>query len=70
MKTIFVTNGKTRLVLIPERDTEKILVDELMQSGDLVVDVIRGPVDVLGMPAQGGLIIKSTNDKANDQSQT
>lgn len=66
MKTIFVTNGKTRLVLIPERDAEKILIDELMQSGDLIVDIIRGPVDVLGSPAQGGLIIKSSNDKHND----
>jgi hypothetical protein len=58
METLFITNGETKLVLIPERETERVLLDELMKQGKIQVDFVRGPVDVLGKPAQGGVIIQ------------
>lgn len=70
MEAIFVTNGETKLVLIPERETERILLDELMQRGDVIAHFVRGPVDILGKPAQGGVVLKAEGEKANDTSET
>lgn len=70
METIFISNGETKLILIPERETEKQLVAELMSQGTITVDFVRGPVDVLGTPAQGGILLRSSstvNDKAETQ---
>lgn len=57
MEAVFITNGGTRLVLIPEKEIETRLLQELLAKGDLKADVIKGPVDVLGSPAQGGLLL-------------
>lgn len=57
MEAVFITNGGTRLVLIPEKEIETHLLQELLAKGDLQADVIKGPVDVLGSPAQGGLLL-------------
>lgn len=57
MEAIFITNGGTRLVLIPEKEIERILLEELLSKGYLQADLVKGPVDVLGTPAQGGLLL-------------
>ncbi len=57
MEAVFITNGGTRLVLIPEKEIETHLLQELLAKGNLQADVIKGPVDVLGSPAQGGLLL-------------
>ena len=57
MEAVFITNGGTRLVLIPEKEIETHLLQELLAKGDLQADVIKGPVVVLGSPAQGGLLL-------------
>lgn len=66
METIFISNGVTKLILIPERDTEKQLIDELMKAGAIRVDFVRGPVDVLGTPAQGGLLLSPQTTDIKD----
>jgi len=57
MEAIFITNGGTRLVLIPEKEIERILLEELLSKGYIQADLVKGPVDVLGTPAQGGLLL-------------
>lgn len=58
MEVVFITNGGTKLVLIPEREIERTLLEELLSKGSISADIIKGPVDVLGSPAQGGLLLR------------
>lgn len=58
MEAIFITNGGTKLVLIPEKEIERVLLQELLSKGDIKADLIKGPVDVMGTPAQGGLLLR------------
>ena len=57
MEVVFITNGGTKLVLIPEREIERVLIEELLAKGTIQADIVKGPVDVLGSPAQGGLLL-------------
>lgn len=58
MEVVFITNGGTKLVLIPEKEIERALLEELLTKGSIKADIVKGPVDILGTPAQGGLLIK------------
>ena len=37
MKTTFIVNGKTQLILTPETDTEKALLTALIKQSDIMV---------------------------------
>ena len=63
MEVVFITNGGTKLVLIPEREIERTLLEELLSKGAITADIIKGPVDIMGSPAQGGLLLRP---KEND----
>ena len=61
METIFVTiDQETKLVLLPETTTERILLEELLNKGSVRADMIKGPVDIMGRPAIGGVLIQAT----------
>lgn len=59
MEVVFITNGGTKLVLIPEKEIERVLLEELLSKGQITADIIKGPVDILGTPAQGGLLLRA-----------
>jgi hypothetical protein len=63
METIFVTiDQETKLVLLPETTTERILLEDLLKKGSVTANMIKGPVDIMGKPAIGGVIIESPKD--------
>lgn len=63
METIFVTiDQQTKLVLLPETATERILLEELLNKGSVTADIIKGPVDIMGRPAIGGMLIQGSYD--------
>lgn len=68
MEHIFVTNGETQLVLVPQSDMDAGLLKELMEGGPVEIDWIRQPVSILGKSVTNGLIIRKKNQ--NDQSKT
>lgn len=68
MEHIFVTNGETQLVLVPQNDMDAGLLKELMEGGPVEIDWIRQPVSILGKSVTNGLIIRKKNQ--NDQSKT
>lgn len=37
MKSTFIVNGKTQLILTPETDTEKVLLATLIKQSDIMV---------------------------------
>jgi hypothetical protein len=68
MEHIFVSNGETQLVLVPQTEMDAGLLKELMESGPVEIDWIRQPVSILGKSVTNGLIIRKKTQ--NDQSKT
>jgi hypothetical protein len=58
MEHIFISNGTTQLVLIPENDVDRVLLEKLLSDGPVTVDKIRNPIGVMGKSVQDGLIIR------------
>lgn len=70
METIFVTiNQETKLVLLPENTTERALLEDLLKKGGVEADQIKGPVDIMGRPAIGGVLIQSKQTNVTDKTQ-
>lgn len=69
MEHIFISNGQTQLVLIPETEIDTGLLKELMSGGPMEIDWIRQPVGVLGKSVNNGIIIrkKITSTITEDQ---
>ena len=42
--------------------TERILLEELLNKGSVRADMIKGPVDIMGRPAIGGMLIQGSYD--------
>ncbi len=71
MEHIFICNGETQLVLIPENETDASLLKELMKDGPVEIDWIRQPVGILGKSVKDGLIIRKMKTAIiEDQSET
>lgn len=60
MEHIFINNGSAQLVLIPENEVDRILLDKLL-DGAVTIDKIRNPVSILGKNVQDGMIIRRQN---------
>jgi hypothetical protein len=61
MEHIFISNGTTQLVLIPENDVDRLLLEKLLADGPITVDKIRNPVSILGKSVQDGLIVRKNS---------
>lgn len=65
MEHIFVANGETQLVLIPENELDKLLLEKIIDGSPIEIDWIRQPVGILGKSVKNGIIIRK---KKNDSS--
>lgn len=67
MEHIFVANGETQLILVPENELDKLLLERIIDGSNIQVEWIRQPVGVLGKSVKDGVIIRKIN---NDHPQT
>lgn len=68
MEHVFIANGTTQLILIPENEVDRLLLDRILSEGPIEIDYIRQPVGILGKSVKDGVIIRK---KINyDTSQT
>lgn len=69
MEHIFIANGTTQLVLIPENEVDRLLMDRIMSGGPIEIEYIRQPVGVLGKSVKDGIIIrkKITHDTSKTE---
>lgn len=65
METIFVVNGTVELVLVPQNEMDRILLDKLISNGPVDITSITQPVGVLTKPVKDGVIIKVKNHDPN-----
>ena len=68
MEHLFISNGHTQLVLIPENEMDTLLLDKILSSGPVEIEYIRQPVGVLGRSVKGGVIIRPKNNVIIEES--
>lgn len=68
MEHIFIANGTTQLVLVPENELDRMLLDKILSDGPVEVEYIRQPVGILGKSVKDGVIIR--RKKTNDTTET
>jgi len=62
METIFVINETTQLVLVPQNEFDRILLNKLTSNGPVEVVVASQPLGILSKSVQDAVIIKSRSD--------
>lgn len=76
MQCTFVINGTAQLVLIPENDLDKLLLDRVLDGGNFIEAVrVTQPINILGKPVTDSVIFKkkthsTQNIKEDDTSET
>lgn len=69
MEHIFISNGVTQLVLIPENEVDRLLMDRILGDGSPIeIEYIRQNVGILGKSVKDGIIIRKKH--INDPTQT
>jgi hypothetical protein len=76
MEHIFISNGETQLVLVPQNDIDRGLLSKIIDGQhEVEIDWIRQPVGILGKSVKDGIIIRKkkksiTEEDLNDTSKT
>ena len=69
MKHVFVTNEDvTQLILIPDNDTESLLLNKLLNNDELCITASREPISLPGLSSKVSITLtRSLNkSKTND----
>jgi UDP-N-acetylenolpyruvoylglucosamine reductase len=61
MKTTFIMNGSTRLVLTPETEAEEIMLKQLTKQDNIITQVGEGSHIALTYGSNSIIIMKSDN---------
>lgn len=61
MKTTFIMNGSTRLVLTPETEAEEIMLKQLTKQDNVITNVGEGSHIALTYGGDSIIIMQSTN---------
>lgn len=70
MEHIFVSNGTTQLVLIPQNELDRLLLDRILSEGPVEIEYIRQPVGILGKSVKDGVIIRKKFPYDSSETQT
>lgn len=58
METIFVSDEKVQLVLLPDNELDRLLLNHLMGSGPVEIELIHQPVSILGKSVKDAIILR------------
>jgi len=70
MEQVFVSNGATQLVLIPEDEIDRLMLSKLLEEGPLEIQLIRQPVSILGKSVKDGIIIRKKQKYTSEDDST
>lgn len=65
MRTAFLTTDDVQLVLIPDNDLDRSLINKLLDNGPVEIERITQSVGLLGSSVQDGIIIKRKTNNAD-----
>jgi hypothetical protein len=64
MRHIFVTDDDSQLILIPESEMDRLLLDNIISpNGTTEIEWIRQPVSVLGISVKDSIVIRKKSYK-------
>jgi hypothetical protein len=66
MENVFISNGTTQLVLIPQDEVDSIMLNKLLDDGPLEIEFIRQPVGILGQSVKNAVIIRKKQNYLED----
>ncbi len=58
MQNIFITDNDVQLVLVPDNELDRLLLNKLLSNGPVELITVSQPVGVIGQSIQDGVIIK------------
>lgn len=59
MQCTFIINGTAQLILIPENELDKLLLEKTIESGvSIEVEKISQPTSILGKPVMNSYILR------------
>jgi hypothetical protein len=59
MQYTFVINGTSQLVLIPENELDRLLLERTLENGAIIeVSKISQPISILGKPVTDSFVLK------------
>ena len=59
MQYTFIINGTSQLVLIPENELDRLLLERTLEGGGSIeVERISQPVSILGKPVTDSIVLK------------
>lgn len=59
MQYTFIINGTAQLVLIPENELDRLLLERTLEgAGSIEVERISQPVSIMGKPVTDSLVLK------------
>jgi hypothetical protein len=66
MKTTFIMNGTTRLVLTPETEAEEVMLKQLTSQENIITNVGEGSHIALTYGGDSIIIMQNTNPKPQE----
>lgn len=59
MESIFITDDKVQLVLVPNTELDRLLLNKLSDTGPIEIEMVSQPIGVLGRSVKDAIIIRS-----------
>lgn len=58
METIFISDDKVQLLLVPDTELDRLLLNKLSEAGPIEIELVRQPVGVLGRSVKDAIIVR------------
>jgi hypothetical protein len=59
MESIFISDEKVQLILLPANELDSLLLNKLIGNGPVEIEVIRQPVSILGKSVKDAIIVRT-----------
>lgn len=59
MESIFISDDKVQLILLPANELDSLLLNKLIGNGPIEIEVIRQPVSILGKSVKDAIIVRT-----------
>lgn len=59
MESIFISDDKVQLILLPANELDSLLLNKLIGNGPVEIEVIRQPVSILGKSVKDAIIVRT-----------
>lgn len=70
MENIFVVNGSIQLILVPQNEMDRVLLEKLTSSGPITLTHISQSIGILGRSVKDAVVISPNKPVLDDTDKT